>query len=333
VRKICRHYCYLRRKTLWNKRLEFFEAAAIKIDALKMLFADEHSPSCYYSQTQSNNNTNQMSIVTSSNFSVSNLKVDATKKQLDNSPAAIVYLNYNGGKLRVQAPRMPVPFDSGDFQGNGKYKLNLDFKNRGTSAKVASYFDMLRAIDDYVIDQGVKNAANWLGLRGVSRETVSALYTKSIRISKDKQGNDRAPIQSVALKKNFNTGVFDAALYDDQNRKIEGVTPMEVLRRGAEVTCILDATSIWVAGGKFGISWKLHQARVDQAAETSTSAPAFVDDDAENDAPVAAPAPAAFVADDEAEEEEEEEEVAEPVPVPAPAPAPKKVVKKAAPRA
>jgi hypothetical protein len=115
------------------------------------------------------------------------------------------------------------------------------------------------------------------------------------------------------------------------DRTIEGVTPMEVLRRGAEVTCILDATSIWVAGGKFGISWKLHQARVDQAAETATSAPAFVDDDDE-DAP--APTTSTFVADDEAEEEEEEEEeVVEPVPAPAPAPAPKKVVKKAAPKA
>ena len=271
-----------------------------------------------------------MSVVTASKFSLSNLKVDPTKKQLDNSPAAIVYLSYNGGKLRVQAPRMPVPFDSGDFQGNGKFKLNLDFKNRATSAKLNAYYDMLRAIDDYVIDQGVKNAANWLGLRGVSRETVSALYTKSIRVSKDKQGNDRAPVQSVAIKKNYNTGAFDAVMYDDQDRKIEGVTPMEVLRRGAEVTCVLDATSIWVAGGKFGISWKLHQARVDQAAETSSSAPAFVDDDDEDAAPAAAPSQSAFVADDEAEaDEEEEEEVVEPVPAPAPAPAPKKVVKKA----
>jgi hypothetical protein len=271
-----------------------------------------------------------MSVVKASTFSLSNLKVDPTKKGLDNSPAAIVYLSYNGGKLRVQAPRMPVPFDSGDYQGNGKFKLNLDFRSRATSPKVAAYYDMLRAIDDYVIDQGVKNSKNWLGLEKVSRETVSALYTKSIRVSKDKQGNDRAPVQSVAIKKNYNTGVFDAVMYDDQDRKIEGVTPMEVLRRGAEVTCIMDATSIWVAGGKFGISWKLHQARVDQAAETSSSAPAFVDDDDE-DTPASAPAASqpAFVADDEAEEEEEEEEVVEPVPAPAPAPAPKKVVKKA----
>jgi hypothetical protein len=190
---------------------------------------------------------------------------------------------------------------------------------------------MLRAIDDFVIDAGVKNSKNWLGLDKVSRETVSALYTKSVRIGKDKEGKDRSPVQSVAIKKNYNTGVFDAVMYDNMDRTIEGVTPMEVLRRGAEVTCILDATSIWVAGGKFGISWKLHQARVDQAAETATSAPAFVDDD-EEDAP--APTTSTFVADDEAEEEEEEEEeeVVEPVPAPAPAPAPapKKVVKKAA---
>ena len=265
--------------------------------------------------------------ITAAKFSLSNLTVDPVKKGLDNSPAAIVYISYNGGKLRVQAPRMPVPFDSGDYQGNGKFKLNLDFRSRATNPKVAAYYDMLRAIDDFVIDAGVKNSKNWLGLEKVSRETVSALYTKSLRVSKDKEGKDRSPVQSVAIKKNYKTQVFDVGLYDEQDRKIEGVTPMEVLRRGAEVTCVLDATSIWVAGGKFGISWKLVQARVEQAAEAASSAPAFVDDDDEDEA-TPAPATAAFVADDEAEEEEEEEEVVEPVPAPAPAPAPKKVVKK-----
>ena len=266
--------------------------------------------------------------VTASKFSLSNLKVDPVKKALDNSPAAIVYINYNDSKLRVQAPRMPIPFDSGDYQGNGKFKLNLDFRTRTSNPKVAAYYDMLRAIDDFVIDAGVKNSKNWLGLDKVSRETVSALYTKSVRIGKDKEGKERSPVQSVAIKKNYKTAAFDAVLYDNQERQIEGVTPMEVLRRGAEVTCVLDATSIWVAGGKFGISWKLVQARVEQAAEAATSAPAFVDDDEEDEA-APAPTTAAFVADDEAEEEEEEEEVVEPVPAPAPAPAPKKVVKKA----
>ena len=270
--------------------------------------------------------------VTATKFSLSNLTVDPVKKALDNSPAAIVYISYNSGKLRVQAPRMPIPFDSGDYQGNGKFKLNLDFRTRTSNPKVQAYYDMLRAIDDFVIDAGVKNSKNWLGLEKVSRETVSALYPKSVRIGKDKEGKDRPPVQSVAIKKNYKTAAFDAVLYDNQDRQIEGVTPMEVLRRGAEVTCVLDATSIWVAGGKFGISWKLVQARVEQAAETATSAPAFVDDDEEDDA-APAPTTATFVADDEAEEEEEEEEVVEPVPAPAPAPAPKKVVKKAAPKA
>jgi hypothetical protein len=265
-----------------------------------------------------------------SNFSLSNLTVDPVKKGLDNSPAAIVYINYNGGKVMVQAPRMPIPFDSGDFQGNGKFKLNLDFRARATNPKVAAYYDMLRAIDDFVIDAGVKNSKNWLGLSNVSRETVSALYTKSLRVSKDKEGKDRSPTQSVALKKNYKTGAFDATLYDDQQRLIEGVTPMEVLRRGAEVTCILHATSIWVAGGKFGITWKLHQARIDQPGESAGATYSFVDDEEVDDdelAPARAPAAAAFVE----EEEDDEEEVVEPVPVPAPAPAPvKKVVKKVA---
>jgi len=268
-----------------------------------------------------------MSVVTASTFSAANLKIDSTKKQLDSSPAAIVYLNYNGGRLRVQTPRLTVPFNAGDFQGNGKFKVNLDLKNRTTDPKVKAYYDMLSAIDKAVVQQGVKSSANWLGLKGVGEETINALYTKSVRVSKDKNGKDREPIQSIAIKKNYKTGEFDTALYDKQNRKIEGKNPLEVLRRGAQVTCILDATSIWVAGGKFGISWKLVQVRVDVDAENGDAEPAFVDEAVDGEE--SAPTENLMVQDDSAEaeeeqqeEEEEEEEVVEPVPAPAPAPAP-----------
>lgn len=266
--------------------------------------------------------------VTPLKFSVDNLKVDPTKKPLDNSPAAIVYINYNGGKLLVQAPRMPIPYDAGDFkdasgQGNGKYKVNLDFRNRETDSKVAAYHDMLEQIDEFVMREAVKNSKNWLG-KQTTYDGISMVYTRSLRVSKDKQGNERSPTQNVALKKDRKTGAFDATLWDDQQRKMEGVTPLDVLRRGAEVTCVLHATSIWVAGGKFGINWKLHQARVDKAADSSDSTYCFADDEVDDDEELAAaPAPAPVAPAFADDEDEDEEDVVEPVPVPAPAPAPK----------
>jgi hypothetical protein len=290
-----------------------------------------------------------MSVVTSNTFDVKKLTVSEAKK-LDNGSSQ-VYLNYAGGKLRLQAPRLPVPYDSGDYQGNGKHKVQFSFRDRNTSKAVGSYVATLEAIDNFVIDQATKNAGKWFKMPGASREMIALFYTPTVKISKDKDGNpkDYPPSQSVALKQR--NGAFDAVLYDNSRQELEGITPVEALRRGAEVTPVVDATGIWIADKKFGLTWKLVQAMVNVPAEGGRSGCLIVED---GDAPsagvssveesnlMAAVLPSTTAAEEEDEEEEEEEDAEEVVPAPpvpakkvAPAPAPaaaatKKVVKKVA---
>ena len=302
-----------------------------------------------------------MSVVTPATFDAKKLTVSEIKK-LDNGSSQ-VYLNYDGKRLRVQAPRMTVPYDAGDYQGNEKFKVQFSFKGRDSNPKLAAYYNMIQAIDDFVIDAATKNAGKWFKVPGASREMIALFYTPSIKVSKDKEGNpkDYPPSVSLALKKR--NGAFDAELYDDKNREMEGVTPIEVLRRGAEVTPISDATGIWVADKKFGLTWKLHQARIDVPGEGGASrgfigveeedaeavpvvaragagtSAAFVSAAEERDLmsavlpgkPAAPAAPAAAAAaDEEEEDEEEEDEEEEDEVIPAP---PVPAAKKAAPAA
>lgn len=291
-----------------------------------------------------------MSVITPSNFDVKKLTVGEIKK-LDNG-GATVYLNYDGKRVRIQAPRLPLPMDASDYQGNKKFNVQFSFRDRA-NPKVAAYMKMLEDIDNFVIDQAAKNAGKWIKMPGASREAVSLFFTKSVRSAGlDKDGNpkDYPPTQKVALKER--AGAFDAELYDDKKHLIEGVTPMEVLRRGAEITPICDATGIWIVGNKFGITWKLHQALINVAG---SGGPVRGFLGVEEDTPVVAGAggvsaaeekdlmsavmPSEDADDDEDEDDDldEEEHVAAP-PVPAkkavaaaPAPAPatvKKVVKK-----
>jgi hypothetical protein len=297
-----------------------------------------------------------MSVVTVSNFDAKKLSVSDIKK-LDNG-ASQVYINYDGKRLRLQAPRMPIPYDSGDYQGNQKYKVQFSFRDRTTNPKVQAYYNMLEAIDNFVIDQGVKNAGKWFKMPGASRDMISLFFSPSLKFSKDKEGNvkDYPPTQSIALKQR--NGAVDAEIYDNSKQLMEGVTPIEVLRRGAEVTPVSDATGIWVSDKKFGITWKLHQAVVNVPGEGGASGCLIVDDEdagvvvakpakatasavsaAEEEDLMAAVMPSKAVAVEDDDEEEEDEEViqAPPVPAkkvvaaaPAPAPAVKKVVKKIA---
>ena len=211
-----------------------------------------------------------MSVVTSNTFDAKKLTVSEAKK-LDNGSSQ-VYLNYAGGKLRLQAPRLPIPYDSGDYQGNGKHKVQFSFRDRNTSKAVGAYVTTLQAIDDFVIDQATKNAGKWFKMPGASREMIALFYTPTVKVSKDKDGNpkDYPPSQSVALKQR--NGAFDAVLYDNSRQELEGITPVEALRRGAEVTPVVDATGIWIADKKFGLTWNLAQACITKPGESSTTA-------------------------------------------------------------
>lgn len=297
-----------------------------------------------------------MSTITPATFDAKKLSVSDVKK-LDNGSSQ-VYLNYDGKRLRVQAPRLPVPMDASDYQDNKKYKVQLSFRDRHSNPKVAAYVKMLEDIDNFIIDQATKNSGKWFKMPGASREMIGVFYTPSIKIAKDKDGNpkDYPPTQALNLKQR--NGAFDTELYDDKKQLMEGVTPLDVLRRGSEVTPISEVTGIWIADKKFGTTWKLHQARIDVPGEGDSSR-GFLGVDDEDSAPVvskrqdadliaavmpskAAPAPAPAPVEEEEEEKEdstddvEEDEVVKPVPVPkkvvaAPAAAAepvKKVVKK-----
>jgi hypothetical protein len=100
---------------------------------------------------------------------------------------------------------------------------------------------------------------------------------------------------SVALKQK--DGSFDAELYDKDLRAIkEGerfASPLKHLVRGTEVVCQLDLTSVWLAAGKFGTTWKLHHAWIKvPGASNLKGVPNFIMDDG---SPVAA-APVAAAA-------------------------------------
>ena len=278
-----------------------------------------------------------MSIVTPSTFDITKLSISEIKK-LEKAPTSIVYLNYNGGKLRIQTPQMPIPYDAGDFNGNKKYKVNLSFRDRAQAKKVAAYYELLETIDNFVLAHAAEkeNAKKWFKLPGATREMVGAFFTPSIRVSKDKDGNpkDYPPVHSVALKTTYGSGAFETTLYDEQKRRLESVTPLDVLRKGAEVTGVVDCGGVWVGDKKFGITWKLTQARIDVPAQGTDMGCVIADEDEVDDEEIAAAAPksrapAPVEEAEEAEEDEDDEgEVVEPVPVPVKA-AVKKVVKKA----
>jgi hypothetical protein len=134
----------------------------------------------------------------------------------------------------------------------------------------------------------------------------------------------------------FETDFYDEKSKTDPNAKpLKGIPIEEMLVKKVEVTALMQCTGVWFAGGKFGLSWKAVQVRLD-SVPAGLRGPAFQEDDdagftepAELASPPAAaprraaPTAAAPALEDEEEEtaaqDQEEEEVAPP-------PVPKKTV-------
>jgi len=283
-------------------------------------------------------------IVQSASFSTS--KVSISQPKVLDSGAKLAYVNYGDARsLVMQTPSLPSPFGLNVFDKNGPPKYSLDLALRGYNGaspnpKVKAFYDALSALDDHMIDLGVKNSRLWFK-SDMKREIVQAFYTPTVKFGRDKDGNQTPypPNVKLQLRRTRDGSGFEAEFYDEKSKTNPNAKPIkdipveEMLVKKVEVTALMQCTGVWFAGGKYGLSWKAVQVRLDSVPaglshnafieeEEFSSRPRQVEDEEEEEAPapaqtyastVRAPAPVADA------EEEEDEEVA-------PAPVPKKKV-------
>lgn len=259
----------------------------------------------------------------------------------------MVQVGYDGGMLNLQTPMMVLPYGISEFSdpntGMKKYHIDLSFRGEEENEVLSNFHDALAALDEYMIDSAVKNSVAWFKGKK-SRAIIEELYTPVLKKSKDKETgepNGKYPDTfKVKLRFDNESGEFNCRLYDSVTKDPVNVPPDVHLSKGTKMTCIIRCNGVWFAGGRFGLSFRLEQGKVQQAPGRITGY-AFIDDD-EEDVPAASGAGGnddeTHVAEDQEDddgvqsdgvgeddeggddEEEQEEEV--------PAPAPKKRVRR-----
>jgi hypothetical protein len=216
------------------------------------------------------------------------MSVSAIKVKDNGSKSAFV--NYDGGKLRLQVGSLQAPYgmkDSSMFDKTGPVKYSVDLSLRGyddaANPKVQQIYNALVGIDDFMVDQAVKNSRAWFK-QDFTRDVIKAFYTPCVKFSKDKDGNLKPypPTLKVSLRQN--DGKFEAVVYDVNKKPLRDVPMEDILVKGAQTTMLIECTGMWFAGSKFGLSWKAVQIRVDQIPESIRDY-AFDDDGAVADAP------------------------------------------------
>lgn len=269
-------------------------------------------------------------VVQPSSFDVS--KVSISQPKVLDSGGKMAYLNYGEKRLLIQTPSLPAPFGMSVFDKAGPPKYSVDLALRGyqDQPKSKALFAALQKLDEYMIDQGVKNSKAWFKA-DMKREVVEAFYTPCVRFGKDKQGNQTPypPNLKVQLRRKRDGSDFECLFYDQKSKgdpdaqPLRGIPAEELLVKRSELTALIECTGVWFAGGKFGVSWKAVQIRLDSVPsglrgygfEEDEGDEVVADEEDASEAPPApvkstakappAPAPAA-AEEDEAEESGEE---------------------------
>ena len=119
-------------------------------------------------------------VVAPSSFDVSNISITAPK--LLPSGAKQAYLNYDSRSLTMQVGSLPVPYGMSAYDKAGPVKYSVDMSLRGyegENPKAKAIFDCFSALDNYMIEQGVKNSKAWF--KAACRSRAPELASSRVR--------------------------------------------------------------------------------------------------------------------------------------------------------
>ena len=216
-------------------------------------------------------------ILTPKQLDVSKITYGAVRTN-DKTKTKSVYMLYDKKKIRLQLPKMhAAPYGLGNWKnpdGSVKWSLDLSFKGIEDKQNIKEFFDMLQALDDKLVSDGVANSFKWLGKEQNSKEVVKALYTPHIRYSKDKTTGkikDYPPTFKLNLPKRDDK--FIAEVYDHEGNEIDLA---ETETKNAQIIAQVECQGIWSAAGRFGYTWRVVRMRITPPV-SSRGASSFID--------------------------------------------------------
>jgi len=203
-----------------------------------------------------------------------------------------IYVNYGPQKLRIQTPVMYMPYGIGEgFEDktiknpevkkniDKKYDLTISFKGFDENVKIKSFLDKMKEIETEIIDKAFENREPWFrdDYDG-NKAFVSRMFSPMIKVDKDPKTGKvvgkypptlRVKIPYDGVNDKFNFDTFDM----DNNETV--FTDIINKLKGGRTQLIIELTGIWIAGGKFGCTWKVVSAKFQLSQNNK---PKFIED-------------------------------------------------------
>tara|TARA_B110000483_G_scaffold240722_1_gene321966 strand:- start:5560 stop:6471 length:912 start_codon:yes stop_codon:yes gene_type:complete len=154
--------------------------------------------------------------------------------------------------------------------GTKSYDMALQFPNdEYNNPDNVSFLKNMQELEKRLKCDAITNCKDWLNKTKMTSDAVDALWTPMLRYPKDRETGDfdysRAP--TIKVKIPFWEGEYkNVEIYDDNQTQLfpneVDTVPLDLITKGSHVATILSCGGIWVANGKFGVTWRLFQAVV-----------------------------------------------------------------------
>jgi hypothetical protein len=206
------------------------------------------------------------SVIAVKNFDINKLSFGEIKK-LDNN-GKYIPMYYDKNPFVIQTPQCYAPYGMNIFKddktGNESHSLELSFKDKDSREPLQRFFSILEEIDQKVLEETMKNSQAWIR-KPANKDVIEALFTPTIKYPKDRETGEiitkYPPTYRLKLNKDMK-GNFRCVAYDHETKEETSMESVIPKMKGSKVTAIANCTGIWVAGSKFGISWKASQLMV-----------------------------------------------------------------------
>lgn len=171
----------------------------------------------------------------------------------------IVITTKDGGHLRVQAPRLYMPFGICGFTPEvGPTKYTLDLALTGWDEEggyVQKFYQTLREVEDMVVDAVVAQSEE-IFQKPMTREELLPMFNSNI-----KENPGHPPKFRVKVDTDMNDAM-KAEVFDANRERIAKQPMVHGLYSRNSGRPIIEMCSVYFLNRKFGVTWKLHQLQV-----------------------------------------------------------------------
>ena len=244
-----------------------------------------------------------------------------------------ISIKYDGQNIGMRLPRLGFPFGLGvmDKDGPPSYSLTAPLKGCDPFCKerasenddIGKFYNFLLDLQEKVVKEAVENSVKWFGKKR-SVELIRESMKPIMRMHMTDVDGERVPSGKYPPNVTIKIPVYDnrvnVDIVDPRGNPMY-VTPSSlagVFTKGSEANVAVTASIYVMAGGGFGVTWRVSHAQVFQQARM-TAASVFSDSITNEEDEETAPTQEATEPETLAVPQNSVEDETQDVPAPAPA--------------